>query len=99
VSELKAQGSGSVGAFLRKEGLYYSIVYKWAQQQETGHLAGRKTGPKEKSRELLQSELNQLRRKLDQTEKKLKKTELIVELQKKLSSFLELDQAERNAEH
>ncbi|MBI5471623.1 MAG: hypothetical protein HY961_04690 [Ignavibacteriae bacterium] len=50
----------------------------------------------------LQAENQRLRRKLEKTEKKLKKTEMIVELQKKLSAILELDQPtsdEKSAEN
>jgi transposase-like protein len=79
---------------LRKEGLYYSSVRKWIEQQERGELSSTKSGGKTKSRAVLQAEIHRLRRQLESTEKKLKKTELIVELQKKLSLILGLDQVE-----
>jgi len=88
---LKANGSSSIGTYLRKEGLYYSSVRRWMRQQERGELSATKSGAKTKSRALLQAEIHRLRRKLESTEKKLKKTELIVELQKKLSLILGLD--------
>ena len=94
VAELKAKGSGSVGSYLRKEGLYYSSVRKWMQQYERGELTATKSGSKTKSTTELQAEIHRLRRQLERTEKKLKKTELIVELQKKLSLILGLDQVE-----
>lgn len=92
VSALRKDGGGAIGSYLRKEGLYYSTVRKWAQLHEQGKLTSTQSGPKGKSREALQAEIHQLRRKLERTEQKLKKTELIVELQKKLSSILGLDQ-------
>lgn len=91
VEALRTDGGGAMGAYLRKEGLYYSTVRKWAQNQEQGKLTSTRSGPKEKSREALQTEICQLRRKIEQAEKKLKKTELIVELQKKLSLILGLE--------
>jgi len=91
VADLKANGSSSIGTYLRKEGLYYSSVRRWMRQQERGELSATKSGGKTKSRALLQAEIHRLRRKLESTEKKLKKTELIVELQKKLSLILGLD--------
>jgi len=94
VAELKANGSSSIGSYLRKEGLYYSSVRKWIEQQERGELTASKSAGKTKSREVLQAEIHRLRRQLERTEKKLKKTELIVELQKKLSLILGLDQVE-----
>ena len=95
VAEMKANGSSSsIGSYLRKEGLYYSSVRKWIEQQERGELTNNKSGGKIKSRVVLQAEIHRLRRQLESTEKKLKKTELIVELQKKLSLILGLDQVE-----
>ena len=43
-------------------------------------LTGRSRGPKEKNREVLQGEIKQLRRKLEQTQKRLAKTELVAHL-------------------
>ena len=99
VAALRTDGGGAIGAYLRKEGLYYSTVRKWAQSYEQGHLTSTRSGPKEKSRETLQAEIHQLRRKVEQAERKLKKTELIVELQKKLSLVLGMETGdERSAE-
>mgnify|MGYP001575378105 CR=1 FL=1 len=99
VAELKANGSSSIGTYLRKEGLYYSSVRKWMQQHERGELTATKSGGKTKSRAVLQAEIHRLRRQLERTEKRLKKTELIVELQKKLSLILGLDQGEIDEKH
>lgn len=101
VRALKSEGHGSIGAFLRKEGLYYSTVRKWSEQYERGELARRQDESKAKTR-ALQAENQRLRRKLEQTERKLKKTEAIVEIQKKLSAILSLDQETQSgndAEH
>jgi transposase len=91
MAELRANGSSSVGSYLRKEGLYYSSVRKWMQQHERGELTAARSGSKTKSRTELQAEIHRLRRQLERTEKKLKKTELIVEIQKKLSLILGID--------
>jgi transposase-like protein len=101
LAELKANGSGSVGSYLRKEGLYHSSVRKWMQQYERGQLTATKSGSKTKRTTELQAEILRLRRQLERTEKKLKKTELIVEIQKKLSLILGIDLPEideKNAE-
>lgn len=90
VSELKAQGTGKVGAYLRGEGLYYSSVRKWQEQLDRGILTT-KRGKKEKDRDALKQEIIRLKRKLEQTEKKLKKTEMIVELQKKISEIMGIE--------
>jgi transposase len=101
VASLRSEGHGSIGAFLRKEGLYYSTVRKWTEQYARGDLARRQEESKASTR-ALQAENQRLRRKLEQTERKLKKTEAIVEIQKKLSAILGLDQAAESgngAEH
>jgi transposase len=91
VAALREQGQGAIGAYLRSEGLYYSNIHTWERQKKEGILTVGRTGPKEKSRDSLLVENKQLRRKLEQTEKRLKKTEMIVELQKKLSAFMETE--------
>jgi len=99
VAALREQGHGSVGAYLRKEGLYYSSIRTWEKLRDQGRLTSSRKGPREKNREALLAENKQLRRKLEQTQKRLAKTELIVELQKKLSAIMELDESkntERN---
>ena len=90
VSELKVQGTGTLGAYLRGEGLYYSNVHKWQEQLDSGVLTT-KRGKKEKDSLSLKQEIRKLKRKLEHTEKKLKKTELIVELQKKISEIMGIE--------
>lgn len=87
VEELRSQGEGAIGAYLRKECLYYATVHKWAKLQEKGMLTANKSGPHQKDNKELHSEIAKLKRKLEQTEKKLKKTELLVELQKNSRRF------------
>lgn len=92
VAALREQGQGSVGAYLRKEGLYYSSIRSWEKLRDQGLLTSSRKGPREKNGDALLAENKQLRRKLEQTQKRLAKTELIVELQKKLSAIMELDE-------
>ena len=98
VAALRSEGHGAIGAYLRKEGLYYSTVRTWERQQSQGRLSSTRRGSKEKSREELLAEVKRLRRKQEQLEKRLKKTELIVELQKKLSDLMEQASREENDE-
>lgn len=92
VDTLRVDGSGAIGAYLRTEGLYYSMVHNWSKQRDQGLLNGHSiANVQEKSREAILAENKQLRRRLEQTEKRLHKTELLVELQKKLSAFMEMD--------
>ena len=91
VSALREQGQGAIGAYLRKEGLYYSSISSWERLRDKGLLTSTQKGPKEKNRDALLVEIKQLRRKLDQSRKRLAKTELIIELQKKLSAIMGID--------
>ena len=92
IDALRLDGSGAMGAYLRAEGLYYSMVHNWSKQRDQGLLGGHNaTNKGEKSRDAIVAENKQLRRKLEQTEKRLHKAELLVELQKKLSAFMEMD--------
>jgi len=94
VDSLRHEGNGAIGAYLRKEGIYYSMVHNWSKQRDQGLLrGGSKANTNGKPRDALMAENKQLRRKLEQTEKRLHKTELLVELQKKLSAFMEMDAA------
>ena len=90
VSELKIQRTGKLGAYLRGAGLYYSYIRKWQEQLDSGVFTT-KRGRKEKDRDALKQENIRLKRKLEQTEKKLKKTELIVDLQKKISEIMGIE--------
>jgi len=92
VAALQEQGQGAVGAYLRKEGLYYSSIRSWEKLHDQGLLTCSRKGPREKNRDALLSENKQLRRKLKQAQKRLAKTDLIVELQKKLSAIMDLDE-------
>jgi len=91
VAELREQGQGKVGAYLRKEGLYYSSIRSWELLCDKGLLTSKQKGSKEKSRDALLTEIKQLRRQLEQTKKRLVKTELLIELQKKLSAIMDIE--------
>ena len=91
VEALKEQGEGTIGAYLRKEGLYYSSIRYWARLRDNGLMTGNSKGPKENNRDALLAENKQLRRQLEQTKKRLAKTEMIIELQKKLSVIMGID--------
>lgn len=84
VNALRSQGFGSVGAYLRKMGVYYSTLKIWERQVRAGVL-GLRRGRKEQSREALLKENRRLRTQLEQAHRMLHQSELIIELQKKIS--------------
>ena len=89
ISALRQSGSGEIGSYLRKEGLYASMVRRWEKQfnQETGVSVREKN-----SKEALEQKVKFLEKELQRTKKKLEKSELIIEFQKKVSELLKLNE-------
>lgn len=87
----RATKPGEIGAILRREGLYSSMLAVWRKQRESGELAAltpRKRGPQAKVASPLERENEELKRKLARAEKRAERAEAIVDLQKKVSEIL-----------
>lgn len=85
-----AATSGGVGALLRREGLYSSHLVSWRRERRQGiqeALAPRKRGP-QSQRNPLAEENQKLRRQVGQLTEKLRKAELIIDVQKKVAALL-----------
>ena len=85
---------GQIGALLRREGLYSSNLTNWRRQRDQGQigaLSPKKRGPKPAPDAAMVRELTRLREQNQRLEHKLKKAELIIEVQKKVSALLGLD--------
>ncbi len=85
---------GQIGALLRREGLYSSNLTSWRRQRDQGQigaLSPKKRGPKPAPDAAMVRELTRLREQNQRLEHKLKKAELIIEVQKKVSALLGLD--------
>jgi len=91
VAELREQGHGAIGAYLRKEGLYYSSISSWEKLRDQGLLTSARKGSRENNHDKVLAENKKLRRELKKTRKRLAKNEMIIELQKKLSAILEIE--------
>jgi transposase-like protein len=81
---------GGVGALLRREGLYSSHLVSWRRERRQGMqeaLAPRKRGPKSQ-RHPLTEENEKLRRQVGQLTEKLRKAEIIIDVQKKVAALL-----------
>jgi len=83
---------GQLGAFLRREGLYYSTISRWRKQRDQGAFQGlsRKRGPKESKNIQEQKRIQELERENAKLKKELKKAATIIEFQKKISEILEI---------
>ena len=87
--------SGQLGALLRREGLYSSNLATWRRQKEKGVLKAmtpKKRGRKRKEENPLTQKVVQLEKENRQLQQKLKKAELIIEAQKKMSEILGIAQ-------
>jgi len=90
------QGSGEIGALLRREGLYASYLTTWRRQREQGELDGlspQKRGPKPDPQAV---ELAKLRRENERLQERLRQAELIIEVQKKVAQMLGVAVEENN---
>jgi transposase-like protein len=82
------QGSGEIGALLRREGIYSSYLTTWRRQRDGGELEGltpRKRGPKPNPDAI---ELAKLRREHERLKERMRQAELIIEVQKKVALML-----------
>jgi transposase-like protein len=85
-----AKGSGSIGALLRREGLYSSLLATWRRERDAGVLqvlTPQKRGPKLK-RDPLAEENQQLRRETQRLAEELRKAEIVIDIQKKVATLL-----------
>ena len=92
----QARGSGEIGAVLRRHGLYSSHLTKWRQERKSGILEGlapQKRGPKSKANPLT-AENQKLQRANERLTDRLRKAEIIIDVQKKVAMLLGLPIAE-----
>jgi transposase len=86
----QAKGSGGIGALLRREGLYSSLVTTWRRERDAGALqalAPQKRGPKSKFDPLVEENL-QLRKQNQVLIEDLRKAGIVIDVQKKVASLL-----------
>lgn len=80
---------GQIGALLRREGLYSSLLATWRRQfrqHGADGLAAKRTGRPQTPDEII--ELRRLRAENERLTKQLAQAELIIEVQKKVASLL-----------
>ena len=86
-----AADARTVGRILRREGLYSSHLTGWRKtrdQSQRAALEPKRRGPKPSPKNPLQAEVAKLTRENAKLNKKLRKAELIIDLQKKVSQIL-----------
>jgi transposase-like protein len=90
------QGNGDIGAVLRREGLYSSMLSKWKEQRDNGALDGlssQKRGPKIDPQA---AELALMKRDNERLRERLRQAELIIDVQKKVALLLGVPPEEDN---
>ncbi len=87
------QSPGEIGSILRREGLYQSHLTGWRRQREEGilnALTPQKRGRKVQDRNPVAKKLAELEQENRKLKGSLKKAEIIIEFQKKVSALLEI---------
>jgi transposase-like protein len=82
---------GEVGALLRREGLYSSLLSAWRCQRDAGELSARspkKRGPPAQVPDASARRVAELEKQLAQAQVRLKRAEALLDLQKKVSEIL-----------
>jgi transposase len=80
---------GEGGAYLRREGLYSSLISEWRKQRDGGVLAGRKPGEKVGKLTAEQAEIARLTRDNARLSKRLHTTEAALDIMGKAHALLE----------
>ena len=86
---------GQIGVLLRREGLFSSNLTTWRRQRDEGlldALSPKKRGRKKKEKNPLNQKVAELERENERLRKKLKKAEIIIDVQKKISEILGISQ-------
>ena len=85
----QALAEGQGGAWLRREGLYSSLVSEWRRARDAGLLQGKAAGESVGRPSAEQAELARLKRELEVTRARLSRTETALEIMGKARELLE----------
>jgi transposase len=83
---------GEVGALLRREGLYSSVVQRWRRQLREESLS---SSEKSNSKLSPAQEVARLKRENERLKEKLRQAELIIDVQKKVSELMQTSSPEK----
>jgi transposase-like protein len=83
---------GELGALLRREGLYSSLVQRWRRQLRESSLSSSKKSTQKGS---LTEENKRLKRENERLAEKLRQAELIIDVQKKVSELIQTRSREK----
>lgn len=92
---------GDIGALLRREGIYSSHLATWRKQRQQANETAaleRKRGPKVDASAAEARRIQALEKEVERLRAKLVKADLIIDVQKKLSTLLGLDTSDTPSE-
>ena len=92
---------GQVGALLRREGLYFSNLTAWRHQVERGTLdalSSKKRGPKARKPDPSVRRITEQEKEIQKLQSRLRKAELIIEVQKKIAEIFQLPRDQKEEE-
>jgi transposase-like protein len=90
----QCQQPGEIGALLRREGLYSSVLARWRRELREEPLASsKKSGSKGKLTPA--QELARVKRENERLKEKLRQAELIIDVQKKVSEMMQTRSQEK----
>jgi transposase-like protein len=84
----RCKSSGQVGALLRREGLYSSLLSDWRRQRDLAAKATLKATRRGPKPHVVDPRIRQLERDKARLERRLKQAEAIIDVQKKVSEIL-----------
>lgn len=83
-----ATEQGHIGAILRREGLYNSIIAQWRQQRELAELEGLSAKKRGRKASPEAREISRLERENRKLQEQLRRAQLVIDIQKKASELL-----------
>lgn len=89
LAELDSAEHGQIGFIMRREGVYSVQIKKWREERALRQLEPAKRGPSPKPAE---TEEDRLRKENEALKRKLAQAENIIEIQKKISNLLGINQ-------
>ena len=90
---------GEIGALLRREGLYSSLLTTWRRSRDHGQLEAlspKRRGPKPDPSRAVSKRERQLEREVVRLGKRLEAAEIIIDVQKKVSRLLGIEMPEKS---
>ena len=79
---------GEIGALLRREGLYTSHLSMWRHKRQEGSLSGLADNKRGRKARPVDAQVKKLLKEKAKLEERLKRAELIIDVQKKVSEML-----------